>query len=64
MVPEYLCEQVSIRKSSWKLGSSSQVLLQVPVFQLKAYGDCKKCIVSWTFFICSKNTPVQGCFQR
>ena len=40
MAPEYLCELVSIRKSSWKLRSSSQILLQVPVSQLKSYGDC------------------------
>jgi len=29
MAPEYLCELVSIRKSSGKLRSSSQILLQV-----------------------------------
>ena len=40
MAPEYLCELVSIRKSSRKLGSSSQILLQVPVSRLKSYGDC------------------------
>ena len=40
MAPEYLCELVSIRKSSLKLRSSSQILLQVPVSQLKSYGDC------------------------
>jgi len=37
MAPEYLCELVSIRKSSRKL---SQILLQVPVSRLKSYGDC------------------------
>ena len=37
MTPEYL---VSIRKSSRKLKSSSQILLQVPVSRLKSYGDC------------------------
>ena len=40
MAPEYLCELVSIRKSSQKLRSSSQILLQVPVSWLKSYGDC------------------------
>ena len=40
MAPEYLCELVSIRNSSQKLSSSSQILLQVPVSQLKSYGDC------------------------
>jgi len=40
MALEYLCELVSIRKSSPKLRSSSQILLQVRVFQLKSYGDC------------------------
>ena len=40
MAPEYLCELVFIRKSSWKLRSSSQILLQVPVSRLKSYGDC------------------------
>ena len=34
------CELVSIRNSSRKLGSSSQILLQVPVYWLKSYGDC------------------------
>ena len=38
MAPEYLCELVSIRKSSQKLRSSSQILLQVS--RLKSYGDC------------------------
>ena len=41
MAPEYLCEMVSIRKSSRKLGSSSQILLQVSVSRLKSYGDCR-----------------------
>ena len=40
MAPEYLCELVSIRKSSRKLRSSSQILLQVPLSRLKSYGDC------------------------
>jgi len=39
MAPEYLCERVSTRKSSPKLRSSSQILLQVPVSRLKSYGD-------------------------
>ena len=30
MAPEYLCELVSIRKSSWKLRSSGKILLQAP----------------------------------
>ena len=38
MAPEYLCELVSIRKSSRKLMSSSQILLQVPVSRLKSHG--------------------------
>ena len=37
MASEYLCELVSIRKSSRKL---SQILLQVLVSWLKSYGDC------------------------
>ena len=40
MAPEYLCELVSIRKSSRKLRSASHILLQVPVSRLKSYGDC------------------------
>ena len=40
MAPEYLCELVSIRKSPRKLRSSSRILLQVPMSQLKSYGDC------------------------
>ena len=40
MVPEYLCKLVSIRKSSQKLRSFSQILLQVPVSWLKSCGDC------------------------
>jgi len=40
MAPVYLCELISIRKSSRKLRSSSQILLQVPVCRLKSYGDC------------------------
>jgi len=38
--PEYLYGLVSIRKSSRKLRSSSQILLQLPLSQLKSYGDC------------------------
>jgi len=38
MAPEYLCELVSIRKSSRKHRSSSQILLQVPVSWIKSYG--------------------------
>ena len=40
MVAEYLCQLVSIKKSSRKLRSFSQIILQVPVSQLKSYGDC------------------------
>ena len=40
MAPEYLYELVSIRKSSRKLRSSSQIILQVLVSRLKSYGDC------------------------
>ena len=40
MTPEYLCGVMSIRKSSRKLRSPSQMLLQVPVSRLKSYGDC------------------------
>jgi len=40
MAPEYLCELVSIRKPSRKLGSSGQILLQVQVCRLKSYGGC------------------------
>jgi len=40
MALEYLCELVSIRKSSPKLRSSGQIILQVPVSGLKSYGDC------------------------
>jgi hypothetical protein len=40
MTPEYLCELVSIRKSSRKLRSSSQILLQVLVSRLKSYVNC------------------------
>ena len=36
MAPEYLCELVSIRKSSRKLRSSGQILLQVPVSRLES----------------------------
>ena len=41
MAPEYPCELVIIRKSSRKLGSSSQTLLLVLVSRLKSYGECK-----------------------
>jgi hypothetical protein len=50
MVPEYLCELVSIRKSSRKLRSSSQILLQVPVSRLKSYGDCAFSIAAPTLW--------------
>ena len=80
MGPEYLCELVSIRKSSRKLKSSSQILLQVPVTRLKSNGDYAFSVAvhnSWNrllaniinassreiCLICSKNTPVKGCFH-
>ena len=40
MASDYLCELLTIRKSSRKLRSSSQILLQVPMSRLKTYGDC------------------------
>ena len=48
MAREYLCELVSIRKSSRKLGSSSQILLQVPVSRLKSCGDCAFSVTAHT----------------
>ena len=52
MAPEYLCKLVSIRKSSRKLieRSSSQILLQVPVSQLKSYGDCAFSVAALTYW--------------
>jgi len=38
MAPEYLCELKSIRKSSRKLVSSGQILIQAPVPRIKSYG--------------------------
>ena len=40
MALEYLCEQVSLNKSSQKLMSFSQILLLVPVSPLKSYDNC------------------------
>ena len=40
MAPENLYEVVSIRNSSRKLRSSSQILLQVPMSRLRSYVDC------------------------
>ena len=37
--PEYLCELLSIRRSSRVLRSSNQLLLQMPVSKLKSYGE-------------------------
>ena len=51
MGPEYLCELMSIRKSSRKLRSSSQILLQVPVSRLKSYGDCAFSVAAPTLWI-------------
>jgi len=60
MAPEYLCELVSIRKSSRKLMSSSQILLQVPVSRLKSYGDCAFSVAAPTLKILNlfKNTSL------
>ena len=38
VAPEYLYELESIRKSSRNLGSSNQILLQVPISRLKSCG--------------------------
>ena len=48
MAPEYLCELVSIRKSSPELRSSSQLLLQLPLSRLKSYGDSAISVTSPT----------------
>ena len=50
MASEYLCELVSIRKSSPKLRSSSQILLQVPVSRLKSYGYCAFSVATSTLW--------------
>jgi len=50
MASEYLCELVSIRKSSRKLRSSSQILFQVPVSRLKSYGDCPFSVAASTLW--------------
>ena len=50
MAPEYMCEQVSIRKPSRKLKSSSQILLQVPVSRVKLSGDCAFGVVAYTLW--------------
>jgi len=50
MAPEYLCELVSIRKSSPKLRSSSQILVQVPVSRLKLYDDCEFIVAALTLW--------------
>ena len=49
MAPEYLCELVSIRMSTRKLRSSSQILVQVPVSRLKSYGDCTFSVAASSF---------------
>jgi len=51
MATEYLCELVSIRKSSQKPRSSSQKVLQVPVCRLKSYGDCTFSVAAPTLWI-------------
>ena len=40
MTADYLCELVSIRKSSRKHRSPSQMQLQMSVSRLRSYGDC------------------------
>ena len=80
MIPEYLCELVSIRKPSPKLRLSGLILLQVPVSRLKSYAYCLFSVAVLTLwnmlpadignasslksFKSVKNTPVQGCFHR
>ena len=49
MAPEYLCELVSIRKSSRTLGSSSQILLHVAMSRLKSYGHCAFTVIKYTY---------------
>jgi len=49
MAPEYLCEVVSSRKSSRKLRSSGQILLQVAMSRLKTYVP-----LELQFYRCSK----------
>ena len=48
--PEYQRELVSIRKSSRKLGSFSQILLQVSVSRLKSYGNCQFSVAAPTLW--------------
>jgi len=50
MAPEYMCELVSIRKSSRKLKSSSQILLQVSVSRLKSSGTCAFSVAASTLW--------------
>jgi len=51
MAPEYLCEPMSIRKSSRNLRSSNQILLQVPVSRLKSYVDCAFSVAAPSHFV-------------
>ena len=44
MAPDYLCKLVPIRMSS------SEILLQVPVSQLKSYGDCAFSVATRTLW--------------
>ena len=77
MAPEYLCELVSIKKSSRKLRSSSQILLQVTVssddctFSVAAatlgnrlLADIRNASSLETFNLSSKNIPIQSYFHR
>ena len=50
MAPEYMCEVLSIRKSSRNFASSSQILLQVPLSRLKSYGDCAFSVAAPAFW--------------
>ena len=48
MAPEYLCEPISIRKSSQILRSSNKILLQVTLSHLKLSGYYAFCITAST----------------
>ena len=50
IAPEYLSELVSSRKSSWKLRSSSQIVLQVSVSQLKSHDNCTFSVATLTLW--------------
>ena len=50
MVLDYLCELVSIRKSSQKFKSSSQIIFQVPESRPKSYGYCAFSVAASTLW--------------